>query len=346
MRGRNTIMKFYNNYLWTNFKHIYIEKSVKDHYNTQIVLEKIKNATIIEIDNYKEVFSRTKQNASIQKLSKKLILAKKEEPFIYKGSSMCENYGYNHFYYVTTMMNCIYNCEYCYLLGMYTTGNIVIFVNQSEIFSHIEKEILQNQEVYISTSYDSDILAFESILPFTRNWITFAKRYNKSMFEIRTKSSNFRIIQDIKPINNIILSFTISPREIIQNFEKGTSSLESRLQAIKLAINKGWKVRLCFDPMLWLGNNEFYNDKFLDEVFKNIKGESLLDVTLGVFRIPSQYLKKMLKIHSNSVILNYPFQKIGDNYVYHKVHKKQLVDSMKHKLINYVSREKIIISEI
>ena len=70
-------------------------------------------------------------------------------------------------------MNCVYNCEYyCYLKGMYPSGNIVVFVNLEDIFAELE-EILQKHPVYLCVSYDSDLMALEDLTGFVESWLGF-----------------------------------------------------------------------------------------------------------------------------------------------------------------------------
>ena len=45
----------------------------------------------------------------------------------------------NIFDYTSCMMNCVFDCEYCYLKGMYPSGNVVLFVNLDDIFDEVYK---------------------------------------------------------------------------------------------------------------------------------------------------------------------------------------------------------------
>ena len=87
------------------------------------------------------------------------------------------------FFYITPMLNCLYNCDYCFLQGMYPSGNIVIFVNQNDLQEAITKEVVemkfQSPPKIISVSYNTDLLAMEHILPLTKNWIKFASDFVK-----------------------------------------------------------------------------------------------------------------------------------------------------------------------
>ena len=110
------------------FSHVYVEKGVAEHPRTKQILEKLNNTTVIEIDHYKDVFCRKKQSISAQSNAKALILAENTSGCIYEGAPVCQSFGNENFYYCSCMMNCIFDCEYCYLKGMYPSGNLVVFV--------------------------------------------------------------------------------------------------------------------------------------------------------------------------------------------------------------------------
>ncbi|GFR34792.1 hypothetical protein [Thermobrachium celere] len=80
------------------FSHIYVEKRAKDYELTKEILNRFKNANIIEIDHYKDIFCRSNQNFVLQKQSPKLILAVKQNNLIYRGADVCEDFGNKHFF--------------------------------------------------------------------------------------------------------------------------------------------------------------------------------------------------------------------------------------------------------
>ena len=113
----------------------------------------------------------------------------------------------------------------------------------------VEKELLirafPREPLVLSISYNTDLMAFENILPITRSWINFANKKSDLIIEVRTKSSLFSSLSDLKPSNKIIFSWTLSPERIVRMNEFDTPTLERRLSSIQLAISKGWKIRLC-----------------------------------------------------------------------------------------------------
>ncbi|SHH83741.1 spore photoproduct lyase [Caloranaerobacter azorensis DSM 13643] len=331
--SKNSLVNFMN-----SFSHIYVEKEVLNHRITLEILSKFPNSKIIEIKNYKDVFNRPKQNFIIQKKSPKLILAKKIDNYLYEGSPICEDFGETSFYYSSNIFNCIYDCEYCYLRGLYSSSNIVIFVNIEDFFEEIIKTT-KDRRAYICISYDSDILAFENITGFVRKWIEFANRNKNLLIEIRTKSSNFRSIKNLEIPSNIIFAWTLSPQKIIDDFEHKTPSLTARLNDIKVAISKGLKVRISLEPIIKVKGFESIYGEFIDEVFTEIPSDAVRDVNIGVFRMSEEHIKRLRRLDKYSKVFGYDFKK--ENGVVSYFDEEYLKSFVKERLINYIDEKKI-----
>ncbi len=327
MKEKNICKKLSGNYL-NDFSHIYIERGVLDHPVTQKIVHKFPDARTVVIDHYADVFNRPRQNGIVQKRSRKLVLAKKEVDFIYRGSELCENFGEENFYYSSSILNCIYDCDYCYLQGMYTTGNVVMFVNLEDYFAAVDA-LTEDQKIYLCLSYDSDLLAFENITGFTNRWIDYAAGNANLLAEIRTKSANFSAIAHRPIPDNVILAWTLSPQAVITQYEFRTPSLEMRLKSIKQAIARGLKVRLSFEPIMMIEDFERIYGDFMQRVFEDISPEDIRDINIGVFRMSKEHFKRMDKLKGTSRAFAYPMHCVNGYVSYRQEEKlKQLVTEM------------------
>ena len=268
------------NYL-KRFSHVYLEEGVEDYAITGVILDRLPNATQVSVKDYKNMFARPGQDFQLQKRSPKLILARKKDNFIYTGSLASQNFGYRNFYYNSLLLNCIYNCDYCYLQGMYPSGNMVIFVNEDDFLkatlSAIENRLYQKEPLYLCISYDTDLLAFETVVPYASRFIEFTREQEDLIIEIRTKSANWRCLKDIRPIERCILAWTLSPPLVAKQYEKLTPSSDQRIEAIKHCLELGWPVRLCFDPVLRVENWESVYHSYFESVFKRLPAEKIRD---------------------------------------------------------------------
>ena len=379
------------------FSHIYVEEGAKDYDRTKRILSLFPDSEIIEIRDYRDVFNRRNQNPEVQHLSQKLILAVKKDGFLYEGSPVCQSFGEERFYYTSNVMNCVYDCEYCFLKGMYPTTNIVIFVNLEDTFREIDKiievekltdestgakEIIGTDEstgakevigtdessgaeevigtdestgagasiregkksgsnrIYISISYESDLMALDKITGMLKDWSDYVRNKNNVLLEVRTKCSNIDYnIFSFLP--NMILAMTMSPDEVISKYEKYTPNLAARCEAVEKAIEKKIPVRLCFDPMLYVRDYKNAYSNMVDIIFSKIDAGKLRDISLGSFRISKEYIKNFRKGYPKSEVVHFPYELRDGFYQYPEEMRLEMEDFLYKKLTEYCPEEKI-----
>lgn len=331
-----------NNSFNEPFSTIYVEKQIRKEKRTNEILSKFPNATVIEIQHAKDIFDRTHQSYSAQRNSQNLILSKTKEPKIYQGSPVCQSFDERYFYYTSTVKNCIYDCEYCWLKGLYQSANLLVQVNLEDTFLELEK-MLRKHPVYLCVSYDTDLIALEKILGYAKAWADFTLTHENLTIEIRTKSAMDLEELHIPKSERIIIAYTLSPEYVVSHYEKGTPSSKNRIAAIRRSIEEGYSVRICFDPMLWfLGWKEEYK-KLLINLLEEITINAIRDISIGSFRLSESYLKKMRGQYPHSAILQYPYQNDQGFYSYGKERKEELEGWMKEELKQFVSEEKIFL---
>ena len=325
-------------YLAKHYSHIYVEEAAYKYPLTQQILEKFKSSTIITIKHYKDMFNRSRQDFLLQKKAPSLILAVNNSELLYPGARFCQSFGNANFYYTSNVMNCIYDCEYCYLQGMYPSGNMVVFVNVEDYFSEVSQK-LKEHSMYICISYDTDLLAIEGMTGITKQWIDFAATNPDLTIEIRTKSAYMIDRLNNSNLKNVIFAWTLSP-DFITQYEHLTPSLDARLKAVSVAIENGSTVRLCFDPMIYVPNyKDIYSD-FYHKVFTQIHGDKIFDLSIGVFRISSDYLKSMRK-KRHCAITAYPYENIDGMCSYEQKKSDEMLDFARLELSKYISSDKI-----
>lgn len=320
--------------------HIYVEKDIKDNPLTEFILNKYHKANVIEINHYKDVFSRQRQNIVNQRKSQALILARKEGELVYKGSPMCQDFDNENFYYTSCTMNCIFDCEYCYLKGMYPTSNIVVFVNIEDIFEEVSK-LCKDRKIYLCVSYDTDLIALDNLTNYIGKWVEFVSGEPNLTIEIRTKSHRKDIYDKLIPNSRVIFAYTMSPEEVINEYEHKTASLKDRIDAADYAISKGFTVRLCFDPMIYCKDFKTQYENMVNMVFNRISCQKIRDISVGSFRISSDYLKVMRHKMPDSAICQFPFETVDGICTFPSKIKMQMEEHLIGCLTKYIDESKI-----
>tara|TARA_Y100000590_G_scaffold114563_1_gene130546 strand:- start:2547 stop:3572 length:1026 start_codon:yes stop_codon:yes gene_type:complete len=327
-----------------NLSHIYIEKDAYDYPLTKTILSRYRLSRVIKINHYKEIFNRSNQNFQLQKSSMKLILAVKPPPYLYPVSPIVQEFDSSKVYYTTPAINCLYNCEYCFLQGMYPSGNLVLFVNEIDFFNSVISEMkkkIDKKPFYLSISYNTDLMAMENIVPICRNWIKFSETVNDLYLEIRTKSGLFSSISDICSNKNTILSWTLSPESVAKKYESTAPPLKSRLKSIISAIDNGWKVRICFDPVLTVDDWQSIYTKFFHDVFSKIKPSSIYDTTIGVFRMNKEHFSRIKKTDINSDLYFHKYENQDGTLSLPKKDLNNVINSLRLELEKYIKKDKI-----
>lgn len=324
------------------FSHIYIEEALLRDREYLRVLERFPKAVYIPIRHYKDVFNRKKQNRNLQEKSRKLILARKEGQRIYKGAPVCQDFSEAHFYYSSLLMNCPFHCAYCYLQGMYPSANLVLFLNLNDYFTDCRALLSEKGSLYLCISYDTDLIAMEEVYPYVERFLSFLEEEKKLLIEVRTKAGGegfFRRIETLSVPEDVkrrmIFAFTLSPVEIVEEAEQGSAGLMGRIVAVKRAIEEGFRVRLCFDPMIYHADWKNIYRRFLDLVFREIPSEKVYDISVGSFRISESYLKAMERACPDSPHTFFPYENTNGFYHY----PKNLLEEMEGFLLSRIEEQ-------
>lgn len=327
------------------YAHVYAESEALSYPLAQELLSALagRGSRVIEIEHYMDLFGRAHQSFMAQKNAPALILAVKHGNFIYPGPPVCQSFGNTHFYYTSFAMNCPFDCEYCFLQGMYPSANLVVFVNPDDYFAELTK-LLEKHPVYLCVSYDTDLLALESLTGLTRRYFSFAAEQPLLTTEIRTKSAvSVSTLAKGLPVDarsRIIMAYTLSPDDVISRFEHRTPPLSARLSAIRAAQEAGFVIRLCFDPLLAVPDFKTVYGEFIAQVREALHDIPVQDASIGVFRISDGYLKQMRKNRPDSALLQYPF--LNDNHVCsYGARGKEMVSFVKEALAGFLEEDRI-----
>lgn len=283
---------------------IYLEKKAKNHPRTTAILTKFPNACILEIDHYKNIFDKNIWN---QTLTPAIIIAQQENiPLL----PVPPNYGREgKSFFFKSSLNCVFDCEYCYLKGNFKTQYSVIFVNYEEIQNTIKNKIetLRNEgyqwSITFYASNYSDIQGLDPISGFHQSFVPFFEQFESVLMETRTKSPNISSIlaaNNTIPPRNTEFSFSLNPETLIRKYEKGTASLQARINAMQTLIQKGYRVGLRFLPLLPVPNYEILYRELLQTLKKQLPLDQISSIFIASLIYNPWDFKTMQKKNPNS----------------------------------------------
>lgn len=329
-----------------HFSHIYVEEEIRNKPMTSQILDHFPRAEIILIRQYHDVFSRSKQDYSVQKHSRNLILARQHGTLLYEGAPVCHSFGHEHFYYTSPALNCLADCEYCWLKGMYSTANTVIFINDPDEYLNAAVQISERfneAPVFVSFSYETDLFPLEPLTGFLKHLSLVLPFGETVTAEIRTKCASPEIIRSLSRCDNLVLAFTVSPQEMIDRYEHGTSPLAQRLNAVNTALECGFPVRLCFDPMiLFPGWRDAYAG-MLEKIRETVDLSAVTDFSIGSYRQSDQYQKRMRSRFPDSAVIQYPYEVHNGYCMYPDRLRDELENGFRDMLAQYVDPKRIFL---
>ncbi len=324
------------------YQTLYIEHGARDYPITQELLRRFPHSNQMFIDDYNTVFNRPHQNFVVQRQHQALILAKKRGLCFQEGDDRVRSYGDSIVLSSSLVRNCPYHCEYCFLHGMHKTGHMLIHVNIEDYFSELRQRAQDSVErLFVSLGYVSDLLGLEYLLSYCSYWLQNIASLPTVDLEIRTKSDGYTLIRHIKPPQNAILTWSISPPAVCSRYEHGTASTMTRLLHARMALDKGWRVRLCFDPIIYYHAWQKDFEDLLSRMHTILPLERIEKVSFGVFRMSNSHFTHMRK-ERPAIDLFYNHVETKHALVSYSPHiRSTLRDKAKSMLLQYFDADRL-----
>ncbi len=320
---------------------IYVEESVRNHPRTREICARFPGATQIDCERYNSVFNSNSQNFRLQKQQPSLILAHKRKGYVLPTPP---DYGIggSHNYYFSHMLNCVYDCRYCFLQGMYRSANYVVFVNYEDYFDQIESTAKEaSGDSWFFSGYDCDSLAFEPVTGFMRYALDRFSLIPKAHLEIRTKSTQVRDLLSRPPIKNCVIAFSFTPEKVSQSLEHRVPSIKKRVLAMQKLQNHGWKIGLRFDPIVHSKTLESdYRDLFTT-IFESIDPKTVHSASYGTFRLPKPFFKKMVTLYPEEKLFALPLTEHKSQVSFGDITEELCLSTVHNLLIEFID-ERII----
>lgn len=320
---------------------LYVETAVKSHPRTQALCQRFPQARVIECERFGQVFNPKAQNFRLQKQRPALILAEKYQKFVLPAPS---GYGIGgqHNYYFSHMLNCLYDCRYCFLQGMYQSANYVLFVNFEDFQQQIREVCAQHPDVpvYFFSGYDCDSLAFEPATGFAESFLPLFAEVPNAWLELRTKSTQIRSLLHREVVERCVVAFSLTPDAIAGKVEAKAPTIAKRLEAAVKLQQQGWSIGLRFDPLIYQDNYRALYQALFEQVFSMIDTVALHSVSLGVFRLPEPYFKKMHKLYPEEKLFASPLQTASGKVSYRADLEQAMMDDCSAMLLQYIPASK------
>jgi len=324
---------------------IYIERELLDHTRVKKICDRFPAADRVVCERYGEVFNPKRQNFRLQKRRSALILARKHEAQVLPAPAGY-GLGSEHNYYFSHILNCVYDCRYCFLQGMYHSANYVLFVNYEDFADAItetcaKQAVEKGSPIWFFSGYDGDSLAYEPVTGFVDFILPVFARLPGAFLELRTKSTQARCLAKRKPMSNVVVAYSFTPDNTSRSLEHKVPSVEKRLAAAAQLQAQGWQIGLRFDPLIYTEDYRREYRELMNKVFTYLDPALCHSVTFGPFRLPQGYFKKMVRLYPDEPLFAGPLQRKEKVVSYQPGLESELVGYCKDLLREYIVSAKL-----
>ncbi len=319
---------------------IYIEEGVADHPRTVEILSRLPEARRVVCERYGQVFNPAAQNFRLQKVEPALILAAKHEGLVLEAPAGYA-IGADHNFYFSHMLNCPYDCRYCFLQGMYRSANYVLFVNYEDFGAAIDARLAESEgQAFFFSGYDGDSLAFDAFSGFCAHFLPFFAERPGAWLELRTKSARLQPLLEHHALPNVVAAYSFTPAAVHQRLEHSVPSVERRIACLRYLGERGWPLGLRFDPLIWWdGYQEAYRELF-ESVFSRLDPSWIHSVSLGGFRMPQRFFDRLTRLYPEERLLAGPLERRHGMASYRREIEEEMLDFCTAELASFVPSER------
>ncbi len=327
------------------FERILVERHLVHHPRVQSVCRRFPQTPVKAIGRVEDVFGRAKKPYLQKRTGVQLFLGEKRGTLVKLAPPAYGQSGDPHYYFIHAY-NCPYECQYCYLQGHFQSPDLVLFVNHEAIGAEIERlahATPLRQRAWFHAGEYSDSLALSSLTEEWPHYFQLFGRLPRAVLELRTKSANIKVLRRLPPRENVIVSYSLSPRRRAQNTELKVPSLDQRFKAMSALEALGHPLAVHLDPIIYQADFASMYAQFIEELGGAATLAKIRYWSLGVVRFTTHTVRQARQNYPGSDFLAADWIRSADGKVrYPRPMRLWMLNKIKDLLLKKgVSREKI-----
>jgi len=190
--------------------------------------------------------------------------------------------------------------------------------------------------VFVISEY-TDLLAINHISDHFRLFMDLIQKHDNLKLSFRTRSANVDRFIKYDGKDRVMVTIQLDPEHVIKNYQKNTSSLLERIQAISKVMNAtGFKMKIAMEPIMFYKGYEKDYVGLIQELAKHIDMNKVDNFDIGCFRASKNLQTCINANYPNTDILN----------LEQSLEKSQGEKKWRYPLAERVKIYKILIDEI
>lgn len=319
-----------------HFSTIYLERAIEHHPRVERILKTLGASEYRLIDDYSQIWGRAKKPYLLKREKLNLFLAQKKGQKVRLAPDAYGVEGEPHYYFVHAY-NCIYECQYCYLQGYFSTPDLVWFINHEDIILEMQTVLNEglktHKRVWFHAGEFSDSLALSHLTHDLQCYYDFLLKNPQAFIELRTKSVNLRELKKLPPIPNLITSFSLSSDLHTRIYDLKTPSLKHRLEALRELSEQGYSVAIHLDPIIYHPEFKKHYHELIDQLDSMKIIDRLQYISLGVVRFTKEVFYEVTQNYPDSQLLKQPFIKPLDGKIRYPLYMRKKILSEIYQIL-------------
>jgi DNA repair photolyase len=274
---------------------IYIEKKSLKSELVERVRKLFPLAKFENIENIRDYSKRNKYTLKdYSKRQKNLFIINENYDFFKKCP--CTKSVVRCGYHVLNLgFGCPFECSYCFLQEYQNFSGIALPSNIDDFLNILAVKMKSFKGLWRMGSGEfSDSLALDNISEYSKKIVPFFSKYPNAYFEFKTKSSEIKNLLNMKPAKNIIVSWSVNPKTIVDSNEFYSANLQERIDSAKECSDAGYGIGFHFDPIIYYAGWEKDYQQTIKTIFSKINPDKIHWISLGTLRFNPE-LKKIIE---------------------------------------------------
>lgn len=284
-----------------NPKTILLWQKVSEHPEAQRIMKMFPAANVQVIKQQRKPSFLDMSSAKTLLAGKRILMIGETSSFVghfdgQLGSNVC---CCSYYKLVPVSNGCPYYCTYCYLAYVYRkfAPFIKININYDAMFKQIRKALASSQRIISFNMGEMlDSLALDHITNLTTMLVPFFSGFSNAYLMLLTKSNNIDNLLSVEPNEHTIVSWSLNPQRIIEQYELGTANLDERIKAAKLCQECGYRIRFRIDPGILC---QGWQAGYADLIHKTLTVTAPENITLGMLRLLPEHLHLAAQVYGN-----------------------------------------------
>ncbi len=202
--------------------------------------------------------------------------------------------------------SCGFDCSYCSIASFYSQNTITFDSGFADKLKNLNLE--RNKTYHIGTGQSSDSLMWGNREGILDALFEFARENPNVILEFKTKSDNIKYLLENEVPKNILCTWSLNTKTIIENEEHLSASLDKRINAARKVADRGVKVGFHFHPIVEYENYLAEYQEIYKRLLSEFDPKDIALVSFGTLTFIKPVIKLLREREFRSKITQMPFE--------------------------------------